>query len=375
MICIAVIGSDDRMDCREMFYGPLNPLPPKCPSCGFPDLDFVPQPYYLVRSRTLSPNEMASAENGNFLVRERVRRVLELLAPGQCQFFPTHYRGTSEETPWHLAVPAHQVVTARVDHAIPRCRVCGQPRSAHPGSQYREWLWDYQSEYDTLKSATWGSSEAGWDKWLTRDLFLSVRLFRLLREIKARGLNEVTCGGQTFPDAADAAWVREGVEVLRSDGIALHAAGILSDEDAKWFRGYVRSHARVDVPSFDLRAWEKRLRFRLPRSYSQFITRVGPAIFPNVDGQEGFTAHILGPDDLDVDHYRAGERGAHDAETDASEAVMFARTEHGDSFCFDVSTPRREYPVLLYKHEYSAFEPYAENFAAFIRRLTDADRR
>ena len=189
MICITVTGSDDRMDCREMFYDPLNAPPTKCPVCGFPELDFVPQPYYLVRSRTLSPTEMAPAENGNFLVRGRVRRVLELLSPGQCQFFPTHYRGTSEETPWYLAVPTHQVVTARVDPVIPRCRACGQPRSAHPGSQYREWLWDYQSEYDTLKSETWGSADTGWDKWVTRDLFLSVRLFRLLREIKTRRLN------------------------------------------------------------------------------------------------------------------------------------------------------------------------------------------
>jgi len=71
------------MDCRDMFYDPINPLPAQCPECGFPDLDHVPLPYFLVKSRTRSPNELAEAENGNFFVRERIRRVLELLALNQ----------------------------------------------------------------------------------------------------------------------------------------------------------------------------------------------------------------------------------------------------------------------------------------------------
>ena len=123
-----------------MFYDPLNPLPPKCEACGFPDLDFVPHPYFLVKSRAMTPNETAMAENGNFLVRDRVRRVLELLAPGQCRFYPTHFKGTMNETPWSLAVPVHQVVVANVNPSISHCQVCGEPRSAHPGPQYSEWI-------------------------------------------------------------------------------------------------------------------------------------------------------------------------------------------------------------------------------------------
>src|ERR1700691_2747824 len=81
MRCITITGSDDRMDCRDMFYCPINPLPRKCPKCGAPDLDHVSQPYFLVKSRTMSRNELALAETGNFFVSQRVRRVMDVLAP------------------------------------------------------------------------------------------------------------------------------------------------------------------------------------------------------------------------------------------------------------------------------------------------------
>ena len=91
---IKITGSDDRMDCRGMFLDPINQLPRKCPKCGFPDLDHVPQPYFLVKSRTLSPNELALAGNGNLFIRQRIRRVLDVLASGQCSYSPTCYKGT-----------------------------------------------------------------------------------------------------------------------------------------------------------------------------------------------------------------------------------------------------------------------------------------
>ena len=234
MHCVQLTGSDDRMDCREMFYDPINPLPRKCPKCGFPDLDHVPQPYFLVKSRTMSPNEMALSENGNFFVRDRIRRVLELVAPGQCRFFPTCNKDTSEQTPWQLAVPTHQVVTAKVKASIPRCDACREPRSAHPGTQYSKWLWDYESDYDLLKSSTWGSSESGWNQWLCRDLFLSVRLLHLLKKIKAKGLDEAAGGEPSSPDKKDSAWIEEKLHRLQARGIPLHAQGTLSDEDATW---------------------------------------------------------------------------------------------------------------------------------------------
>jgi hypothetical protein len=367
MRCVQITGSDDRMDCREMFYDPLNPLPRKCATCGFPDLDHVPQPYFLVKSRTLTPNELALAENGSFFVRQRVRRVLEVLAPGQCSYFPTCYKGTSQETPWLLAVPSHQVVTGKVKASIPRCKACGEPRSAHPGTQWSEHLFIYGDwDYDVLKSATWASSERGWDQWVSRDLFLSVRLFQLLRKIQAKGFYELGGEEPTPPDKEESEWIKEKLHVMQANGISCHAEGTLSSEDAKWLRNYIKSHARKAKAAWDIKTVERRLKARLPKSYVDFVSAVGPVSFENVDEQQGFTASILAPGKLRLqEHADDGE----DEESRAVNALMFATTGHGDYFCFDVQKGKKELPVLLFKHEYNCFEPYAENFAACIKRF------
>ncbi len=382
MRCVKISGSDDRMDCREMFYDPINLLPQQCSQCGFPNLDHVPQPYFLVKSRTMSPNELALAENGNFFVRERIRRVLELLAPGQCDYFPTCYKGTLQETPWFLAVPVNQVVTAKVNPAIERCQMCGEPESAHPGTQFTEYLfgtptrsqplapgWTSESAFEILKSSTWGSSDQSWSVWISRDLFLSVQLLHLLKKIKARGFCEATCGKPAAPDQIESAWIKQKLVMLEASGIPFHAEGTLSDIDSKWLREYIKGRSGEEVLNFDLKAVERRLKTKLPKSYLDFITKVGPVSFENVDEQEGFTSSIMTPDKLTL------ERGS--ADSDGHEpcvnGVMFATTRHGDCFCFDVQKGKKEFPVVLYKHECDCFEPYAENFAACIRRFAAGD--
>jgi hypothetical protein len=385
MRCVEICGSDNRMDCREMFYDPINPLPRKCAKCGFPDLDHVPQPYYLVKSRTLSPNELALAENGNFFIRDRIRRVLDLVAPRQCSYFPTQFKGTSEETPWFLTVPNHQITTARVKKNIPRCESCGEPRSAHPGTQWSEILfggprrgqpnvegWTSDSDYEVLKSATWGSSERGWDQWISRDLFLSVRLLHLLKKIKAKGFYEATCEKPETPDKEETAWIAEQLRAFEKNGIPLNPEGSLSDEDAKWFRDYLKTHARKVRSKWDVKAVERRVKTKLPKSYLEFVSQVGSAAFENVDEQEGFTASILTPNQLSLEEF-ADE--LEDEESRAVNGLTFATTDHGDCFCFDVQKGRKEYSIFLYKHEYNCYEPYADNFVACIRRFTGGGSR
>jgi SMI1 / KNR4 family (SUKH-1) len=375
MRCVHISTSNDRMDCRDMFYDPINPLPPKCSKCGFPDLDHVPQPYFLVKSRTMSPNELAGAENGNFFIRERVRRIFELLVPGLCTYFPTCYKGTSDETPWLLAVPKYQVPTAKVSPDIRRCDLCGEPRSAHPGSQWTDSLlrayprkdgWSCALDHDILKSATWGSSERGWAQWISRDLYMSVRLLNLLKKIKAKGFYEATCQKTTSPDKDESAWLKEKLQKLEAAGIPFHADGTLSDDDAKWFREYLKSHARDVKANWEIKAVERRVKAKLPKSYVDFVSTVGPTSFENVDEQEGFTASIRSPTELGV------EGCADDFEDEESKAVnglTFATTGHGDCFCFDVQKGKKEYAVYHFKHEYNLLEPYADNFAACIKRF------
>jgi hypothetical protein len=379
MRCVEITGSDDRMDCRDMFYDPINPLRRKCAKCGFPDLDHLPQPYFLIKSRTMSPNELALAENGNFLIRDRVRRMLDVLVPGQAIFFPTHYKGTSLATPWLLAVPSHQVVSAKVAPSIPRCEECGEPRSAHPGTQWSESLldtpgrslqagkgWTCELNYDLMKSATWGSSEDGWHQWISRDVFMSVRLLHLLKKFKARGFYEATCQKPIAPDKDESEWIKGSLRALKTSGIPFHADGTLSETDARWFRDYIKSHRRDVELQSDINVAEKRLMTKLPKSYVDFVKTVGPVTFENVDELEGFAASILPPDELGIEPL-ADE--LEDEESKSVKGLTFANTDHGDCFCFDVRKGTKEFPVFLFKHEYQLFEPYAENFAACIKRF------
>ena len=379
MRCVRISASDNRMDCRDMLGAPVNPLPPKCTACGFPDLDHIPQPYFLIKSRAASPNELALAENGNFFVRDRIRRVLDLLFPGMCNYFRTCYGGTSQETPWLLAVPNHQLVTAQVKPSIPRCAKCGEPRSAHPGTQWSEWLlpshprkdgWTCEIDTDLSKSATWGSCEEGWDQWISRDLFMSVRLLHLLKKIAAKGFSEATCQKSTPANREETAWINEKLQLLETAGVPFHAAGTLSAGDAKWLREYIKTHSGEVHADWDIQAAERRVKDKLPKSYVDFLRAVGPISFENVDGEEGFTASILPPDELRMED---DTEFVEDEESKEVTALTFAETGHGDCFCFDVQKGNKEYAVFLYKHEYGSLEPYAPNFAACIQRFAGPD--
>jgi hypothetical protein len=379
MRSVLVATSDNRMDCRFAFSDPINLLPKKCVKCGFPDLDHIPQPYFVGKSRTMTPNELAGAENGNFFVRNRVRQVLELLDPGLCSFYPTTFSGTTTATPWLLAVPNQQIVTARVDPSIPRCAACGEPRSAHPGTQWSESLfgapprgqlsgegWAAEGEYDVLKSSTWGSSERGWNLWISRDLYVSVRLLHLLKKIKAKGFYEATCQKPVSPNKEESAWINEKVQFLVSAGIALHAEGTLSETDSQWLREYIKTHSLDWKPNWDIKAVERRIKVKLPKSYLDFITVVGPTSFENIDQQEGFTASIVPPDQLQT---QDGDGELEDEDSKPMDALTFATTDHGDCFCFEVQKGKKEFAILLYNHEGHFFEPYADNFAACIKRF------
>src|ERR1700744_6610083 len=102
---IEICGSDTRMDHRNLMGGGpgINPLPAACKTCGFPDIDFVPTPYFLIRSRATSNNELALAELGNLLVKARVRKIFETVIPDLCDFHPTLGRNAPVPPPWFLA--------------------------------------------------------------------------------------------------------------------------------------------------------------------------------------------------------------------------------------------------------------------------------
>jgi hypothetical protein len=52
---------------------------------------------------------------------------------------------------------------------------------------------------------------------------------------------------------------------------------------------------------------------------------------------------------------------------------MFAVAVNGDCLCFDLRGPKGKYSVYHFDHEMTAFEPFAENFAAAVRRMVNRE--
>lgn len=370
MECVELTGSDTGLDCGPFVFDWINALPVRCSTCGFPDLDAVPQPYRILRSRAMTPHESVPAAYGNLLVRDRVRRVLDLAAPGACTFHPTVFNKGTGVSPWSLAVPTHQAATGVVDPAIPRCPTCGEPRSSHPGTQWVGWLLgpvSFDGPHDVFKATTWASGDASWKQWLDRAVFMSARLFGLLERLGVKGLDEATCspaGRAQGRQRAHRAWIDEQLAKVTAAGVPTDPPGKVSAEVIRQFKQVVAAASRAGT--FDRKAAEKRLGFKLPPSVADYYAATGRRVFQDVDDEPGFTVRLLPVEQWDVTTYR---RGAEGGEVDG---VMFAATDDGDCFCLDLAAGGKEYPVRHYRHEQSEFEPYAASFAACVVRFAAA---
>jgi len=403
MRCVHISNLGEKTMDRGWYWDPpLNPLPAECSTCGYPDVEYLPRRYYLNKSRATAPGEIAIAAMGNFLVRERIHQVLKAVAPGTCRFRATYYQGTSEKTSWVLAVPKHQLETARIKTSIARCPECRQPKTTNSSTQYGEWYHVSQSDpaygrkgkgrnwrdpgthtfryaacretdYEIFKSAQWSSIKEGVADWnnLGRNLFFSVRLWELLKRIKAKAsVFGDYREGAIKPDSDELEWVERKLDVLRRREIPLVPPGKVSAEDDKWLRNYIKQHAGKGKRSTAFASFEKKNKFKLPKSYKDFIAKIGQTTFCDVDGEEGFSAHILPPGKFDCKSFRRGQVGWSGESRGDVDGVMFASTGHFDCFCFDVNKQHKEYAVVWYNHEYDRFEPYASGFAACIKRFS-----
>jgi len=81
---------------------------------------------------------------------------------------------------------------------------------------------------------------------------------------------------------------------------------------------------------------------------------------------------ILPPQKLDFDQFRKTPPDEEE-EQERIDGVIFATTDYGDEFCFDVEKRDRDYPVYKYNHEIDDFEPYTSNFAEAVKRFAGAE--
>ena len=108
----------------------------------------------------LASGDYTSAMRGNFLVRERVKRILEAAVPGACTFFPTAEMKSKKPTPWWLAVPNEKLATVRITHKPlpPSCSKCGEPRLAWGDNS--EAMQHFDSGcVDVFKSLAWSGGD------------------------------------------------------------------------------------------------------------------------------------------------------------------------------------------------------------------------
>jgi hypothetical protein len=409
--CVMMTGPDAQMDHVGERLKPANPIPVKCPHCTFPDIDFVARPYLLARG-VVSPAETSPAALGNFLVRERVRHILELAVPGACTFHPTAEFKTRKATDWWLAVPVAKLETYEPKTKVSVCSKCGEAKAL---DHLRGEIWGRMTRFDSggadvFKTFAWhsqktaedaleetnnyrkkgGSPPLTWadydleppphaERWtrrtVERELYFSVRLEQLFKLAKVKGqLVRLLHFKDVKPSPEDEEWIAGKLALLAGHGLVdapKAAKGKTATAAQKWFQDFLKRNAGKSAKALDFAAVEKKQKIVLPPDYKDFISTVGPKAFENINETAGFTAKVLPPGKLDFKNYRRGRVKDLDEEQAKIDGVMFASTEHGDAFVFDVSAKGGDYPVFWHDHEGNTLEPFAPNFAECIKRFAE----
>ena len=239
--CLEMVGPDDQMDREGGHLAPLNPLPVACSVCKRLDLDFVQSPY-MVGKKIESPVDFAPAVAGNFLIRESMKQVLGVVAPGLCKFHPTIHHRTRQPTPWLLAVPQFTQTTSKPSGT--KCRKCGEPREWNDIVEVTQ---NPISKHEVFKAHNWWRENE-------RNLYFSVRLETLVKKLGLRGMvRSYDCRQE--PTAEDLAWVNEKLKLLAK------AAGSSADEAKEvntWFKKYLQKKAKTRTTVYDFAAVEKK---------------------------------------------------------------------------------------------------------------------
>jgi len=403
-------GPDDRMDHVGDRRVDANPLPAECPHCTLPDLDFIPKPYLLTKG-FVAPAETAPARTGNFLVRERVKKILELAVPEACMFIPTAEFKSKKTTPWWLAVPNTLLKTAMPKAEAPFCPKCRQPKVRGPlmGPVWEVMKGFDSAEVDVFKAEEWfarttieddleetnrhrsksGAPPLAWsyrdveppthaERWTRRDphreLYFSLRLEQLLKRAKVKGqLVRLLHFQDLKPSAMDEEWIEEKLQLLAEHGLvnAAKSAPKTSGAAQKWFRQFLKKNAAKKSKAVEFAAIEKKQKLVLPADYKEFIAVIGTKTFADVNGMEGSTTTVLPPTELDFKNYRRGKVPYLEGDDAKVGGVMFAAIDSGDCFVFDVSAKGEDYPVFFYNHEENTLDTYAPNFAECIKRFAE----
>lgn len=217
----AICTSDRRMgvlDTHEMLDTPVNKYEISCEVCRFPNIDKTPEPYYIAKGRDFSGIDLAEADLGNLFISNRVKKIFEILFPDQCTYKKTFIVQSGISTKWWLAIPNNTVLCSEVKNRVKRCKGCGEPLHAHPGTQYKIWPHELEAPVDIIKSKNWHSlDEYDWKKsWIGRDAYLSLRLISLLKKIAAKGVVRLNIEDRIYKDLSkkEKLWIEQSIEKI-----------------------------------------------------------------------------------------------------------------------------------------------------------------
>jgi hypothetical protein len=143
----------------------------------------------------------------------------------------------------------------------------------------------------------------------------------------------------------------------------------VSGTTRKWLDQFLKKNAARKAPRINCDAIEKKQKVKLPDDYKNFVSTVGEKAFKNVNGLEETLTTVLPPEDLDFKGFRRGKVRNLEGDGAKVDGVMFASTDFGDYYVFDVSNRGIDYPVFWYRHEENTMEFYAPNFAECIKRF------
>jgi len=236
----SITCSDKRLDILDnikLLDLPVNKYELKCRVCEFPNIDLIPNPYFIAKNRDFSGVEIMKADLGNLLISDRLKQIFEILFENQLVFFQTYILNSKITTKWWLAIPTNMIINGKVKNYVKKCKSCSEPLSAHPGYQYEFWIEDIESTFDIIKSKNWHSiDENDWKQsWIDRDILLSVRLISLLKRIKANGIYQFSNSKYKKLTEEEKKWVENSL--IKIDKLSHPTKVEITKEDIEKFKG------------------------------------------------------------------------------------------------------------------------------------------
>lgn len=171
----------------------------------------------------------------------------------------------------------------------------------------------------------------------------------------------------------DELWIRDNLELLSKAGLTGAAPTSNSSTAHPWFKAFLKRNTKKGLRTPDFTTVERKHKITLPQAYKEFVSAIGSKAFRNICGLQGYLTTVLLPQRLDFHDYRRGKVPFLEGEDARVDGVMFAFTNAGDCFVFDVAAKTKDYPVYWYRHEENTMEQFASNFAECIKRFSQRD--